>query len=125
MESAPVACPICSLARARNWIENEHAIAFAPADPIADGHMVIAPRKHVATVHALAADEQPAVWKLAGEVRNRLLIGLKPDSFDIGLVEHEAVEHDHIHIVPRRHGDALDMPSKIRWVPTNHAPWSK
>jgi diadenosine tetraphosphate (Ap4A) HIT family hydrolase len=118
-------CTICSLDPARIWIENEPAIALAPAGPIADGHMVIAPRKHVATVHALAAVEQSLVWKLAGEVRNRLLIGLKPDSFDIGLVEHEAVEHDYIHIVPRYHGDALEMPRGIRWIPANHAPWSK
>jgi diadenosine tetraphosphate (Ap4A) HIT family hydrolase len=119
-------CAFCSLDPARIWIEKEHAIAFAPADPVADGHMVIAPRKHVATVYELAAHEQAAVWSLAGEVRAQLLIGFKPDSFDIGLVEHEAVDHDHIHIVPRRLGDALEPPrGGFRWVPADIALWSK
>src|SRR6516165_8193051 len=45
-------CPFCSLSIARLWIEREHAVAFAPADPIADGHIVVAPRKHVSTIRA-------------------------------------------------------------------------
>jgi diadenosine tetraphosphate (Ap4A) HIT family hydrolase len=32
-------CLFCCLHPARISIENEHAIAFAPADPIADGHI--------------------------------------------------------------------------------------
>jgi histidine triad (HIT) family protein len=102
---------------ARIWIENEHAIAFAPADLIADGHMIIAPRKHVPRVYELAAHEQADVWKLAGEVRDRLSIGLQPGSFDIGFIA-SATEHDHVHIVPRRHGERP-------WSPTPASSGSK
>jgi diadenosine tetraphosphate (Ap4A) HIT family hydrolase len=64
-------CLFCPLDLAHIWIENEHAIAFAPADPIADGHMVIAPHKHVATVYALTANEQAAVRPASGGCQQR------------------------------------------------------
>jgi len=67
----------------RIWIETEHAIAFADAESIVDGHVIVAPRKHVSTIHQLSIPEQKAIWKLVAEVRERLLSGLKPDSFAI------------------------------------------
>jgi diadenosine tetraphosphate (Ap4A) HIT family hydrolase len=120
MMSGLRSCPFCTIDPARVWIENEHAIAFAPADPITDGHLAIAPRKHIATVYALATDEQAALWQLAGRVRDRLLIGLKPDSFDIGFSEGET-EHDHIHVVPRHRGDGLVPRVGVRWLAADHA----
>jgi diadenosine tetraphosphate (Ap4A) HIT family hydrolase len=73
------ACPICAIPTDRIWIETEHAIAFAAAEPATDGHMIVAPRKHVFTIYQLAVPEQQAVWSLVTEVRERLLTGLKPD----------------------------------------------
>ena len=37
--------------RARVWIENEHAIAVPDAFPVADGHTLVVPRKHVMTIY--------------------------------------------------------------------------
>jgi histidine triad (HIT) family protein len=72
-------CPFCSLDASRKWIENEHAIAFADAYPVTDGHTLVTARKHVASIYELSADEQSSVWEMVAEVRERLLIGLKPD----------------------------------------------
>jgi hypothetical protein len=46
-------CPFCSIPASRIWIESEHAIAFAPDAPAAEGHIVVVPKEHVPTIHAL------------------------------------------------------------------------
>ena len=66
--------------------------------------MLVVPRKHVSSTYALEMDEQQAIWKLVGEVRQRLLTGLKPpDGFNIGfndgLAAGQTVQHAHVHII--------------------------
>jgi diadenosine tetraphosphate (Ap4A) HIT family hydrolase len=68
----------------------------------------------------LNADEQAAVWSLVAQVRERLLTGMKPDAFNIGvndgLAAGQTVEHAHVHIIPRRKGDVPDPLGGIRWI---------
>src|SRR5690348_7277298 len=98
-------CPFCSLDGSRNWIENEHAIAFSDAYPVTDGHTLVIPRRHVSSIYELTTEEQSAVWSLVAEVRERLLGGLKPDSFNIGvndgIAAGQTIEHAHVHVIPR------------------------
>ena len=60
----------------------------------------------MATIYELSIGEQKALWELVGEVRDRLLTGLKPDGFNIGfndgLAAGQTVPHAHIHVIPRR-----------------------
>ena len=113
-------CPFCSFDPSHKWIENEHAIAFADAFAVADGHTLVIPRQHVASIYALPADQQSAVWNLIAQVRNRLLAELKPDGFNIGvndgLAAGQTIEHAHVHIIPRRKGDVTDPRGGIRWI---------
>jgi diadenosine tetraphosphate (Ap4A) HIT family hydrolase len=113
-------CAFCSLKASRKWIENGHAIAFLDAYPITDGHTLVVPRKHVASIYELSTDEQSAVWNLVAEVRQRLLTGLKPDAFNVGLNDGlaagQTVEHAHVHVIPRRKGDVPDPRGGIRWI---------
>jgi diadenosine tetraphosphate (Ap4A) HIT family hydrolase len=106
-------CPSCSLSPDRKWIENEHAVAFADVHPVTDGHTLVIPRQHVSSIYELSADEQSAVWDLVAEVRQRLLIGLNTDGFNIGvndgLPAGQTVEHAHVHVIPRHNvGEPLN-----------------
>jgi len=80
-----VSCPFCPLELSRKWIEDEHAIAFADACPLTDGHTLVVPRKHVASTYELNAEEQAAAWELVAQVRARLLTWMRPDAFNIGV----------------------------------------
>lgn len=121
--------PSARVEPARIWFETEHAIAFADAFPVADGHTLVVPRKHVATIYELTMPEQKAIWELVAEVRQRLLTGLKPDGFNIGfndgLAAGQTVEHAHVHIIPRSKGDVPDPGGGIRWVIAENAPYWK
>jgi diadenosine tetraphosphate (Ap4A) HIT family hydrolase len=113
-------CPFCSVEPSRKWIENEYAIAFPDGHPVADGHMLVIPRKHVSGIYELAIEKQNAVWELVTQVREHLLTGLKPDAFKIGvndgLAAGQTIEHAHVHIIPRRKGDVPDPRGGIRWI---------
>jgi diadenosine tetraphosphate (Ap4A) HIT family hydrolase len=99
------------------------------AFPVAAGHTLVVPRKHVSTIYQLDIAEQSAIWKLVSDVRERLLTGLRPDGFNIGfndgLAAGQTVEHAHVHIIPRRDGDVADPRGGIRWVIADNAPYWK
>ena len=118
-------CPFCSPADRRVWLENEQAVAFADAFPVTDGHTLVVPRPHVSSIYELSAAQQSALWDLVAAVRERLLLGLKPDGFTIGvndgLAAGQTVDHAHIHVIPRRTGDVPDPRGGIRWIVANHA----
>ena len=78
-------CPFCSVAPNRKCLENEHAIAFADAYPVTDGHTLVIPRQHVSSIYQLSAVQESAVWDLVAEVRQSILTKLKPDGFNIGV----------------------------------------
>ena len=114
-------CPFCSIPASRIWIESEHAIAVAADPPAAEGHIVVVPREHVPSIHALPITTQNGVWALVSEVRGRLRTGLVPDDgfavgFVDGLTAAEPVPHTVIHIVPRRTGDQVALPECTEWI---------
>ena len=75
-------CPFCAVPADRIWIEAEHVIALADAYPVVEGHTLVIPRRHVASIYQLELAEQAAVWELVSEVRRRLRTDLKPDGFE-------------------------------------------
>lgn len=44
-------CPFCTIEPARVWIANDYAITFPDAYPVADGHTLIVPRKHLSSIY--------------------------------------------------------------------------
>jgi diadenosine tetraphosphate (Ap4A) HIT family hydrolase len=120
MPPMPDACPFCDLHSARIYVENDVAIAIPDAFPIAQGHTLVVPRRHVASIFDLSEDEQAAVWRLVTQVRAKLWHDLNPDAFNIGVNDGAAagqtVLHAHIHIIPRRKGDSPDPRGGVRWI---------
>lgn len=78
-------CPFCDLNACRVRAENAAAVAIADAFPVADGHMLVVPKRHVASIFDLTDDEQAAVWRLVADVRRTLAEELHPDGFHIGV----------------------------------------
>ena len=123
-------CPFCYISPSRQCLENEHAIAFADAYPLTDGHALVVPRQHVSSIYQLSAAQQMALWDLVAEARCSILNKLRPDGFNIGvndgLAAGQTVEHAHVHIIPRYTGDVPDPRGGIRWIISEHAKyWEK
>jgi diadenosine tetraphosphate (Ap4A) HIT family hydrolase len=120
-------CPFCHLEQSRIALENDAAVAFPDAFPIAEGHMLVVPRRHVTSLFDLPNEEQAAIWRLVAQVRGKLAAELKPDGFTIGvndgLAAGQTVLHAHVHVIPRRMGDVPDPRGGIRWVVPAKAPY--
>lgn len=122
-------CPFCRLDKSRIQMDGEFAVAFLDGFPVAQGHTLVVPRTHVASLFELPDEEQAAVWKLVAQVRARLVDQLQPDGFNVGLNDGAAagqtVMHAHVHVVPRWTGDVADPRGGVRWVvPDKAAYWA-
>jgi diadenosine tetraphosphate (Ap4A) HIT family hydrolase len=114
------ACPFCTLPQERVWLESEYGLAVFDAYPIAEGHTLVLPRKHVASFFDLAEHEQASLWKMVSLARAELKTKFAVHAFNIGINDGQSagqtVAHAHIHVIPRRDGDVDDPRGGVRWV---------
>ena len=85
------------------------------AFPYNNGHMMVVPFRHTATLSAWAAEEQQEMMQLADLAVELLRKTMRPDGFNLGInmgiVGGAGVaDHIHLHIVPRWNGDTNFMP---------------
>ena len=66
-------------------MENAIGLVLWDAFPVTEGHTLVVPRKHVASIYELSPDEQAALWALVAEARQQLQDQLHPDGFNIGV----------------------------------------
>jgi ATP adenylyltransferase len=111
-------CAYCSATADEAWIITDDAVALPHSNPMANCHMVVAPRRHVLAFYDLDVQEQRVVWTMVGEIQKRISSALKVDGFYVGFADgdDEHPIHAHIHVVPRSPGDSLRLPDGIDWV---------
>jgi diadenosine tetraphosphate (Ap4A) HIT family hydrolase len=127
MSAPPAPCPFCGIAEDRQFIQSDVGLALFDAYPIAEGHTLVVPRRHVVSLYELPDTEQAALWSLVAQVRGWLVEKYRPDAFTIGvndgIAAGQTVAHAHIHVIPRRPGDVTDPRGGIRWVIPGKAPY--
>ena len=113
-------CPFCELSSERIVQESNGGVAIRDKFPIANGHTLVIPRQHVASIYELPEGHQNSLWKLVTLVRSFLIAEFQPAGFNIGVNDGAAagqtVLHAHIHVIPRYAGDVEDPRGGIRWV---------
>ena len=93
----------------------EYGIALPAPKPLMLGHVVVAPRRHVAGFYDLDVAEQGGLWVLVSLVRQHFEATLNLRSAAIGFADERNDQgHTHIHVVPRREG--MQLPEGIQWV---------
>jgi ATP adenylyltransferase len=85
------------------------------AYPYNNGHMMVVPFRHTATLSGWSPEEQAEVFQLADLAAELLKKTMRPDGFNLGinmgLVAGAGVaDHIHLHVVPRWNGDTNFMP---------------
>lgn len=92
--------------------------------PYANGHLLIAPARHVADITELSARENRDIMWLLQEASTILRKHLRPDGLNIGLNLGEVAgagiaDHLHFHVVPRWSGDHnfMTVTADIRTIP--------
>lgn len=110
-----------------------HAVLCLNAYPFAAGHVLVAPRRHVASPGELPVPEYDALMRLVREVTTRLQGGTGADGMNVGLNLGKSAgagiaDHLHVHVVPRWNGDSNFMPvlADVRVMPEHlDATWAR
>jgi ATP adenylyltransferase len=124
------ACFLCQCAadgndRQRHVVRRgTHTITLLNLYPYNNGHLLVAPRRHVARLDELACDVQTELTHSITRMVNLLETVIHPEGFNIGLNLGRAAGagvpgHLHWHIVPRWNGDTNFMSTiaGIRVIP--------
>jgi diadenosine tetraphosphate (Ap4A) HIT family hydrolase len=113
-------CPFCTLHAGRIVHANDLALAIRDAYPVAEGHTLVLPRRHVGSFFELTADERAAVLGLLDHARDTLQRERPADGWNIGINDGPAagqtVPHVHVHLIPRHVGDCADPRGGVRWI---------
>ena len=93
----------------------QHTFAVLNLYPYANGHLMVAPYRHLPMPGDLNAEERAELWQLADDGITALTTAMAPHGFNCGMnlgrVAGAGVEgHLHLHVVPRWSGDTNFMP---------------
>jgi len=98
--------------------------------PLNPGHVLIVPRRHVASWFEATAAERDEMLRLADDARRIVVEKHRPDAFNLGINDGAAagqsVPHVHLHLIPRYAGDVREPRGGVRWIiPDRAAYWNK
>lgn len=113
-------CPFCPPYAFEPTAASALSVAFADRYPVVEGHTLIIPRRHVASLFELSPQEQADLLSLAKTVRNQLRDGSQVHDFNLGINDGPAagqtIPHVHLHLIPRRQADQADPRGGIRMI---------
>jgi histidine triad (HIT) family protein len=87
--------------------EDELSLAILDIQPLARGHCLVIPRRHVRWWHDLTEDETASLFGLARRVARRMTTVLEPDMVTL-YARGRRIPHTHLFLVPTYVGDPLD-----------------
>lgn len=124
------ACPFCQLSALDIVVENAFHMVIHDRYPVSVGHSLIIPKRHVASLFELTAEEFNALYELLHTTCGQLDAEYQPSGYNVGVNVGEAagqtVFHLHVHVIPRYVGDQTDPRGGIRWIfPEKADYWSK
>ncbi len=89
--------------------EDDHVVGILDIFPRTPGHVMIIPKVHSENILDLPSEEIGPVFEAVKTMTAILQGALHPDGFTIGInhgkVSGQAIDHLHIHIMPRWHND--------------------
>lgn len=115
MDAREQACAFCEIVagsgRARVVYEDAHTLAFFPLAPATRGHTLVVPKAHSTDLWAMDEADTQRLFQTVMVVGRALRAVLGPDGMNVinsaGAVATQSVFHTHVHLVPRRPGDAM------------------
>ena len=113
--SPPGQCIFCRLVAGEipsaRVAEDDLALAFMDLGQVNPGHVLVASKRHAATLFDLTAEEAGAVMQTAQRVARAIGAAFDPPGLTLlqanGALGGQTVGHFHMHVVPRHEADGI------------------
>ncbi len=111
-------CVFCRIAQRREAAEivyeDDELIAFLALAPLAEGHALLATKRHFSSIVAVPAPLQGRMMTTGARLAVALAKVTEADGFNLllanGVCAGQTVRHAHLHVVPRFSLDGLPLP---------------
>ena len=94
-------------------LETDRILAFMDINPFHDGHCLVIPKAHCESLFDSDDEDLAACMKAVRTVATAVNEALQPEGMNIiqsnGIVAGQSVGHFHMHVFPRKAGDAAMM----------------
>ncbi len=116
--SSDPGCLFCKIVRgeipASKVLETSDAIAFLDINPVNQGHLLLIPKHHAATLAELPDESSAHLGMLLPRLCRSVGHATKTEGFNVvvngGAVAGQTIDHCHFHIIPRFKGDPVNWP---------------
>ena len=113
-------CPYCAVAPKDAWLSTGFVVAVPHPKPLAPGHLMVIPRRHVAAFYDLDVQEQRMIWEAISQLCRHIAESVATEGYDVGFVDSPASGepnfHAYLHLVPRVSGRRVALPKDAEWV---------
>lgn len=106
--------------------ENERSFGVLDGYPVGEGHTLIVPKRHFASLFEATQAEMMDIFRSLKDAKAKIEAALTakgkplPDGYNVGINVGEAagqtVGHLHVHLIPRYNGDMADPRGGVRGV---------
>lgn len=103
-------CPFCDYAGPSKIIRDYGSVyVIEPIDPVTEGHVLVIPKRHLMDA---MEDSNHTGFVFAFAVAYAKEVGIGPCNFitSVGSSATQTIWHLHVHVVPRRPDDGLQLP---------------
>jgi len=120
-------CKFCHEPETEIIAENGLARAFYDKFPVNPGHVLIVPKRHIASFFDATFEELQSINLLIFRVKEILDPKLNPDGYNIGVnvgfAAGQTIFHLHFHIIPRFKGDVDNPRGGVRKIKSSIVPY--
>jgi len=95
-------------------VENDLAYVVYDKHPVSEGHLLVIPKRHLASFFETSLEERKALLEMLERAREHVIYEHSPQGFNIGINISRCAGaglpgHVHLHLVPRWDGDTNFM----------------
>lgn len=105
-------------------VRGVHAFVILNLYPYNNGHLMVVPSRHIASLAALTPDEAAEIMHFTQDAERALTEAYAPQGINVGVNLGRAagagiVHHVHVHLVPRWNGDTnfMSVVGEVRVLP--------
>jgi histidine triad (HIT) family protein len=101
--------------------EDEHALAFMDLGQVNPGHVLVAVKKHAASIFELEEVQAGALARATVRIARALKKSFDPEGLSVyqanGKAAGQTVFHYHVHLLPRHAGDGMELTWPVKNPP--------